>query len=130
MIESTLPLKNKVPNLLIYFICICCYLTWFNYFTANNGQIPIEIKSQTIAGILGVVKLLIGPYIIVIKKKEFVGKLDGHDIWKLIDIDILPIPKTRLHINEIQVYNIHIFLYQKLYFYIFIFNRTEWILNI
>lgn len=68
----------------------------------NNGQIPTESKSQTIAGILGVVKLLIGPYIIIIKKKKFVGKINGHDIWQLIDIDILPIPKTKLHLNETQ----------------------------
>lgn len=120
MIESTLPLKNKVTNLLIYFTCICYYLTWFNYFTVNNGQIPTEIKSQTIAGILGVVKLLIGPYIIVIKKREFVGKIDGHDIWKLIDVDILPIPKTRLHINEIQVYMHYIFVSKIVFLHFYI----------
>jgi len=81
----------------------------FNYFSANNGQIPSESKSQPIAGILGVVKLLIGPYIIIIKKKKFVGKINGHDIWQLIEIDILPIPKTKLHLNETQVHKHFIF---------------------
>lgn len=79
-------------------------------------------------------KLLIGPYIIIIKKKKFVGKINGHDIWQLIDIDILPIPKTKLHLNETQVQIHFIFLHSKPYtFFIkifFIFNRSEWILNI
>jgi len=86
-----------------------------NYFTANNGQIPTECKSQIISGILGVVKLLIGPYIIKIKKKKFVGKINGHDIWQLIDIDILPIPKTKLNLNETQVHIHFIFFHSKLY---------------
>lgn len=99
----------KLQNLVIISISslkikIFYYLIWLNYFSANNGQIPSESKSQPIAGILGVVKLLIGPYIIIIKRKKFVGKINGHDIWQLIDIDILPIPKTKLHLNETQVY--------------------------
>jgi len=95
----TSPLKNKVCNLWVHFVNICYYielqkrisihkyikifyyLTWLNYFLANNGQIPIESKSQTIAGILGVVKLLIGPYIIIIKKKKFVGKKNSGPRW-------------------------------------------------
>lgn len=70
---------------------------------ANKGQIPKECKSQQIFGILGVVKLLVGHYIIVIKEKRLVGKLSGHDVWQLMEIDTIPLPKTKLHLNETQV---------------------------
>lgn len=75
--------------------------------SANKGQIPKECNRQQIFGILGVVKLLVGPYIIIIKEKKLIGKICGHDIWQLVEIDMIPLPKTKLHLNETQVYNTH-----------------------
>lgn len=59
---------------------------------------------------LGVIKLLVGPYIIVIKEKKLVGKISGHDVWQLVEIDMISLPKTKLHLNETQVlfYNLYI----------------------
>lgn len=78
-----------------------------SYFTvcvsANNGQIANASRRIQIAGILGVVKLIVGPYIIVIKEKKLVGKISGHDIWQLIKIDMISLPKTKLHLNDTQV---------------------------
>lgn len=72
-------------------------------FSANKSQIPIGCSHQQICGVLGVVKLLVGPYIIVIKEKKLVGKISGHDIWQLVEIDMISLPKTKLHLNETQV---------------------------
>ncbi|VVC32076.1 SAC domain [Cinara cedri] len=68
----------------------------------NNGQIPNAHTRIQIAGILGVVKLIAGPYIIVIQEKKLVGKISGHDIWQLVKIDMIGIPKTKLHLNDTQ----------------------------
>lgn len=75
---------------------------------ANKGQIPKECSRQQISGILGVIRLLIGPYIVVIKDKKHVGKISGNDIWQLVEIDMVPLPKTKLHLNETQVNSIYI----------------------
>ncbi|XP_050442275.1 phosphatidylinositol-3-phosphatase SAC1 [Adelges cooleyi] len=69
----------------------------------NKGQIPSKCGHQKIAGILGIVRLLVGPYIIIIKEKQLLGKISGHDIWQLRDIDLIPLPKTKLHLNDTQV---------------------------
>ncbi|XP_025422349.1 phosphatidylinositide phosphatase SAC1 isoform X2 [Sipha flava] len=69
----------------------------------NKGQIPNESNRQQISGILGIVNLLVGPYIIVIKEKKHIGKINGHDIWQLLETDMIPLPKTKLHLNETQV---------------------------
>lgn len=79
------------------------YQTGF-YISENKGQIPVECCRQQIAGILGIVKLLVGPYIVVIKEKKFVGKISGHDVWQLVEVDLISLPKTKLHLNETQVY--------------------------
>lgn len=97
----------------------------------NKGQIPRECSPQQIAGILGVVKLLVGPYIIVVKGKKHVGKISGNDVWQLVEIDVIPLPKTKLHLNETQVkslyfmFSISIFVLTNSRFY-----RYKWIWNI
>ncbi|XP_050520427.1 phosphatidylinositol-3-phosphatase SAC1 [Daktulosphaira vitifoliae] len=69
----------------------------------NNGQIPKDCNHQQIFGLLGIIKLLVGPYIVIIKGKKLIGKISGHDIWQLIDVDLIPLPKTKLHLNETQI---------------------------
>lgn len=71
--------------------------------SANKGQIPKECYSQKIFGVLGIVRLLVGHYLIVIKERKLVGKISGHDVWQLVEIDMVPLPKTKLHLNETQV---------------------------
>lgn len=73
------------------------------FFTVNNGQIPKNCNHQQIFGVLGVINLLVGPYIVIIKGKKCIGKISGHDIWQLTDVDLIPLPKTMLHLNETQV---------------------------
>lgn len=62
---------------------------------------------------MGIVKLIVGPYIIIIKEKKLVGKISGHDIWQLVEIDMIPLPKTKLHLNDTQVKLLY-FIHRKL----------------
>jgi hypothetical protein len=100
-------------------LCFYLFILFFNivyYFLvcilANKGQIPNESNRQQISGILGIVNLLVGPYIIVIKEKKHIGKINGHDIWQLLETDMIPLPKTKLHLNETQVYTFIIYLFE------------------
>lgn len=43
-----------------------------------------------IYGIVGIARLLRGPYLIVITEREEVGKLHGHKIWQVKDTKIIP----------------------------------------
>lgn len=97
---------DEIFNYIKYYVINYFYnLNLFdNFFSANKGQIPQECNYKQIAGVLGVVKLLVGPYIIVIKEKKLVGKICGHDIWQLIEIDMISLPKNKLHLNETQVF--------------------------
>lgn len=85
------------------FVLIGCFIFISLSVSANEGQVPKGCKSLQIYGILGVVRLLVGHYIIVIKEKRLVGKISGHDVWQLVEIDTIPLPKTKLHLNETQV---------------------------
>lgn len=47
-------------------------------------------ESVPIVGVVGVAHLLSGPYILVVTGAEPVGKLLGHDIYRVTDVRILP----------------------------------------
>ena len=44
-----------------------------------------------------------GPYLVVITKRESVGQIRGHTIWKVAGTEILSYKKTTFHITERQV---------------------------
>ncbi|XP_074644697.1 phosphatidylinositol-3-phosphatase SAC1-like [Tubulanus polymorphus] len=69
---------------------------------ANQGQIPVSATTRTVYGIFGVIRLLAGPYLVVITKREKTGELDGHTVWKIKQTEILPYQRTVHHLNEIQ----------------------------
>lgn len=73
------------------------------YCVANNGQIPSSASMQTIFGVLGRIQLIAGYYLIIITGRKRIGKICGHDIWRIEDIDLIPFPKTLLHLNQKQV---------------------------
>lgn len=47
--------------------------------------------------------MAIGPYLIVITKREKIGDVDGHTVWKVIDTEVLSFKRTLLHLTEQQV---------------------------
>lgn len=42
-------------------------------------------------------------YLIVITKKKKVGSLFGHNVWKVVDFDVISYKKTILHLTDNQV---------------------------
>lgn len=81
-------------------------------------------ESVPIVGVVGVVHLLSGPYILVVAGADFVGKLLGHDIYRIADVRILPfaadlsgLPAGRQQDEELYLAMLRTFLTSKhLYF--------------
>ncbi|CAH8609674.1 unnamed protein product [Schistosoma rodhaini] len=64
--------------------------------------IPIVAKKHTIYGIWGLVRLVSGFYLIVIKERERVGEIFGNTIFKITKSVILPFARSLLHLTDIQ----------------------------
>ncbi|KAJ3695658.1 hypothetical protein LUZ60_001035 [Juncus effusus] len=57
------------------------------------GEIPQNaqnVKTKTVYGIVGMIKLLVGSYVVVIKERENVGTYLNHPIFKITSLQILP----------------------------------------
>lgn len=53
----------------------------------------------------------VGPYLIVITKREKIGDIDGRTVWKVVSTEVLSFKRTLLHLTEQQVCNIKLFIY-------------------
>ncbi|XP_064611136.1 phosphatidylinositol-3-phosphatase SAC1-like [Liolophura sinensis] len=71
--------------------------------STNHGQIPSSAVTRTIYGIMGIIRLLAGPYLIVITGKTKVGDVDGHTIWRVTSTELHSYQRTLLHLNEQQI---------------------------
>ncbi|KAK7498060.1 hypothetical protein BaRGS_00010648 [Batillaria attramentaria] len=69
---------------------------------ASQGQIPASAITKTIYGIVGIARLIAGPYLIVITKREKVGELKGHTVWRIADTEIHSYKRTTTHLTEQQ----------------------------
>uniref|UniRef100_T1J2C7 Phosphatidylinositol-3-phosphatase SAC1 n=1 Tax=Strigamia maritima TaxID=126957 RepID=T1J2C7_STRMM len=70
---------------------------------ANVEQIPVDATRKSICGIIGIIRLLAGPYLIVITNKTRVGDVNGNAIWRIVETDIIPYSRTLLHLTEEQI---------------------------
>lgn len=62
-----------------------------------------EAKHQHIHGIIGIINLIAGPYLIVITSKLRVGEINGQIIYKVQTTEIIPYSRNMSHLNEHQV---------------------------
>jgi phosphatidylinositol 4-phosphatase len=69
----------------------------------NRNQIPPVAKSRPICGIIGTIRLLAGNYLVVITKSSKAGQINGQDIWRVEETDVISFSRTLLHLNEEQV---------------------------
>jgi hypothetical protein len=70
----------------------------------NNGQIrDQQTTSQRIYGIVGIVQLIAGPYLIVITKAEKTSEVNGHAVYQVLQTELLSFRKTTTHLTEAQV---------------------------
>lgn len=45
----------------------------------------------------------IGPYLIVVTKKECLGSINGHLVYEVKGTELIPFSKTNIHLSESQV---------------------------
>nr|CAD7456735.1 unnamed protein product [Timema tahoe] len=70
---------------------------------ANHGQIPLSSSSKPICGIFGTIRLILGPYLVVITKKRKVGTINGQAVWQVTEAEIISYNRTILHLTEKQI---------------------------
>src|ERR1700759_5868187 len=63
----------------------------------NDGKLLGSKRVSSIAGILGIIKLRLDKYIIVITKAQPMGRLRGHMIYKVVATEFLPLRERPLH---------------------------------
>ncbi|PVH71943.1 hypothetical protein DL98DRAFT_87566 [Cadophora sp. DSE1049] len=66
----------------------------------NDGALLGGKRVSSIAGILGMIKLRLDKYIIVITKAQPMGRLKGHMVYKVIATEFLPLRERPLHDPE------------------------------
>ncbi|XP_059473122.1 phosphatidylinositol-3-phosphatase SAC1 [Neocloeon triangulifer] len=68
----------------------------------TNSIIPPSASTKPICGIIGMTKLIAGPYLIVITKKKLIGQINGQNVWQVTGADIICCTRTLLHLTEAQ----------------------------
>jgi hypothetical protein len=64
---------------------------------------------RSIDGIIGIIRLISGPYLIVITSKVRVGDIHGQPIYKIESTELIPYTRSLSHLNEHQVIEYFIF---------------------
>ncbi|OJJ44624.1 hypothetical protein ASPZODRAFT_27275 [Penicilliopsis zonata CBS 506.65] len=70
----------------------------------NNGVLPGAKRISSIAGILGILKLKLDKYIVVITKAQPMGRLRGHMVYKVAGTEFLPLRERPLHDTDEDTY--------------------------
>jgi len=70
---------------------------------ANNGQIPPIANRKPIAGILGIISLISGPYLIVVTRKARLGQIGGSEVWRMVETEIISYARAEHHLTASQL---------------------------
>ncbi|KAF9888752.1 hypothetical protein FE257_008327 [Aspergillus nanangensis] len=70
----------------------------------HNGTLSDAKRISSIAGILGIIKLKLDKYIIVITKAQPMGRLRGHMVYKVAATEFLPLRERPLHDHDEDTY--------------------------
>ncbi|KAF2192131.1 hypothetical protein K469DRAFT_653393 [Zopfia rhizophila CBS 207.26] len=70
----------------------------------HDGKLLGSKRVSSIAGILGIIKLRLDKYIIVITKAQPMGRIKGHMIYKVIATEFLPLRERPLHDPDEDTY--------------------------
>lgn len=71
--------------------------------TIENPIPSLNAEVRPIFGIWGIIPLIAGNYLLVITKAEVIGTLNGHDIYHVLESDVIPYQKSTLHLTQRQV---------------------------
>ncbi|KAL7286222.1 hypothetical protein TKK_0019518 [Trichogramma kaykai] len=69
---------------------------------ANPSQIPQTASRRKIWGIVGIVRLLACPYLIVIDNAQKVGTIANQDVYKIVSTNVIPFSRSMYHLDEKQ----------------------------
>lgn len=58
---------------------------------SSHGSIPTTATRRTIHGVLGIIDLPLASFLVVISRKVKVGDLVGHGVWRVENVDFIPI---------------------------------------
>ena len=83
-----------------YCLSIETHFIFFSLDTLPNVDRAIR---KSIHGIIGIINLISGPYLIVITSKVRIGDINGQAIYKVQTTDIIPYARNMSHLNENQV---------------------------
>ncbi|QKX62753.1 uncharacterized protein TRUGW13939_09916 [Talaromyces rugulosus] len=70
----------------------------------NDGSLLGTKRVSSIAGILGIIKLKLDKYIIIITKAQPMGRLRGHMVYKVVATEFLPLRERPLHDTDENTY--------------------------
>ncbi|USW48008.1 Putative SAC domain-containing protein [Septoria linicola] len=70
----------------------------------NDRKVTGGHRVSSISGILGIIKLRLDSYIIVITKSQAVGRLKGHQIYKVVATEFLPLRERQVHDPDEDTY--------------------------
>ncbi|KAJ5892754.1 hypothetical protein N7504_009445 [Penicillium tannophilum] len=70
----------------------------------NDGPLAGAKRISSIAGILGILKLKLDKYLIVITKAQPMGRLRGHMVYKVASTEFLPMRERPLHDTDEDTY--------------------------
>ncbi|ORX98292.1 phosphoinositide phosphatase-like protein [Clohesyomyces aquaticus] len=70
----------------------------------HDGKLLGSKRVTSIAGILGLIKLRLDKYIIVITKAQPMGRVKGHMIYKVVSTDFLPLRERPLRDPDEDIY--------------------------
>lgn len=70
----------------------------------NDGPLLGTKRVSSIAGILGIIKLKLDKYVIVITKAEPMGRLRGHMVYRVVATEFLPLRERPVHDPDEDTY--------------------------
>ncbi|EHY52341.1 Phosphatidylinositol-3-phosphatase SAC1 [Exophiala dermatitidis] len=70
----------------------------------NDGSLIGAKRVSSIAGILGIIKLKLDKYVIVITKAQPMGRIRGHMVYKVVATEFLPLRERPVHDPDEDTY--------------------------
>ncbi|EXJ81436.1 hypothetical protein A1O3_07728 [Capronia epimyces CBS 606.96] len=70
----------------------------------NDGSLLGAKRVSSIAGILGIIKLKLDKYVIVITKAQPMGRIRGHMVYKVVATEFLPLRERPVHDPDEDTY--------------------------
>ncbi|XP_023337807.1 phosphatidylinositide phosphatase SAC1 [Eurytemora carolleeae] len=69
----------------------------------NQKQIPPVASRKPFHGILGVINLISGPYLIIVTRKVRQGTVCGGEVWRILETEIISFSRAEHHLTPTQL---------------------------